>query len=724
MSSTTVNAATNPESDALTEAVPRAGVSARVQNAVKTALSLTLAYLIPMGLGWPQPQTAAITVMLIAATGVVAESLEKGVSRVFGTVAGAMIGLSLIALFPQDRASYLLAVSVTVALIIYLYNAYQADGTIFMLTAVVTLMVFNGGDAEGAFLYGIDRAFMTVFGVVVYTLVASFLWPVRAADSTHAIGARVLDDYVELFQVMARKEVNPHGTLDAQLAKVLADGAKLKDQYLKVAGSTGVVEYRREWDCVLSCYEEIQASLLSALRQSDSSAECQRYILNYEEVTQHISEQFRRIQAQWQERQAGVTSQPLALAYDLDGLGQRGHLVTATVFGRGDVLATLQSALTDLEGALNSLLFDAGDFYSERKPSVSPAFIWLDRENFYTSLRALLSFWVATAIWILFNPPGGFMFVTLCTVFIPLVSYTPVTPKLLITLLTVSFVVAAPAYVFLLPQLTHWAQLALFLFGYAFIGLFLFPGPAAIFFLLGLFMLGIQNDMNYHFDVIALIMLMFYMISATLLIVLYFPLTSRPEKIYASVQRRFFAQCARSLNRSPSDVKPVLGVTLSSMLWRGSSHLLLDKMEFWGAKIDPVYFHDNDQKKVNEHNQACKLLLGEIEILEQHRASYATNPLILEARRYSHHSLLAQLCKALGEGRSTEAFSRFGEKIGDMEQSLDQILGEDRQHEYDRHQLAQFYVVLNVQLSIVNYIDKCRRSQQAMDWQQLAETRF
>ena len=36
-----------------------------------------------------------------------------------------------------------------------------------MLTGVMTLMMSNGGDAEGAFLYGVDRAYMTVFGVLM-----------------------------------------------------------------------------------------------------------------------------------------------------------------------------------------------------------------------------------------------------------------------------------------------------------------------------------------------------------------------------------------------------------------------------------------------------------------------------------------------------------------------------------------------------------------------------
>ena len=105
----------------------------RLRYAVKTALALTLAYLVPMAMGWPQPQTAATTVMLIAATGAVSDSLQKGVLRVLGTVAGAIIGLSLVALFPQERLLYLSAVSITVAVIFYLYHAYQGDSTLFML---------------------------------------------------------------------------------------------------------------------------------------------------------------------------------------------------------------------------------------------------------------------------------------------------------------------------------------------------------------------------------------------------------------------------------------------------------------------------------------------------------------------------------------------------------------------------------------------------------------
>ena len=66
-------------------------VTDKAKFAIKTSLSLTLAYMLPMAFGWPQPQTAATTVMLIAATGMVSESLQKGVLRILGTVIGAII---------------------------------------------------------------------------------------------------------------------------------------------------------------------------------------------------------------------------------------------------------------------------------------------------------------------------------------------------------------------------------------------------------------------------------------------------------------------------------------------------------------------------------------------------------------------------------------------------------------------------------------------------------
>ncbi len=188
----------------------------KIKFATKVALSLTLAYLIPFAMGWPQASTAATTVMLIASTGSRRESLAKGTLRVLGTLVGAVIGLLLVGMFAQDRLMYMLSVSVVVSFIFYFRNAYQKDPTLLALTGVMVLMMSNGGDAEGAFMYGVDRAHMTVFGVVLYTLVGTFLWPTKTEQNLRQMIEQLNQAQQALFaailQNFEEKTTPQHGT--------------------------------------------------------------------------------------------------------------------------------------------------------------------------------------------------------------------------------------------------------------------------------------------------------------------------------------------------------------------------------------------------------------------------------------------------------------------------------------------------------------------------------
>jgi hypothetical protein len=721
MPATTASQVTPAETEAAASPVP-----AKFRYATKTALSLTLAYLIPMAMGWSQPQTAAITVMLIAATGMVSDSLQKGVLRILGTVVGAALGLSLIALFPQDRLVYLLAVSIVASIVIYLYNAYQGDSTVFMLTAVVTLMVFNGGDADGAFLYGVDRAFMTAFGVIVYTVVASILWPVKTADNTRALAASLASEYGRAFARLVHPQATQETqetSVDEQLTALLSSEEAFQTHFAAIkSGSEAVAAYLPEWNTVVSCYEELEAILVLTLKQETrQTVEFGRYLGNYHQVVAQVEEMFKRVDAAWQGRRDDDVIQPHDIEFNTGSLSHETHLTAAAVVTRAELLQRIQTVLADLIGALDSLLFDRSGFTATQQPRGKPAFVWLDRENFKTALRAFSTFWIATAIWIAFNPPGGFMFVTMCTVLIPLVSYTPVTPKLLFILFTLGFLFALPAYVFLLPQMTHWLELAAFLFIYAFIGFYVLQGPVSIFFLLGLFTLGIQNSMSYNFDAIALIILMFYLVCATLIISVHFPFTSKPERIYASLRRRFFDHCALSIRVDTGS--PGITSTLAR-LRMGNGAALLTKMKSWGAMIDESYFSSNSQQQVSAMNHACELLLGQIQVLASRKQVFAENPLIASTRRWTNATPLADLCDALAENTGDQLFEQLGSKLVGIEERLNELLGNDSLDKYDRHQLAQFYVYLNLQASILASIQACREAQAAMDWQQLGETRF
>ena len=151
--------------------------SPKARYAVKVGIALTLSILIPFALGWGNAATAAATVAVIAAGHTFDESVMKGLLRILGTLIGAVIGIALIAWFPQDRWLYLTLLSFFVGLFLYLGYAYQGDKTIFMLSAMTMMMVFKGGDTQNVFLYGIDRTMMTVLAAVLFMMVGVLLWP-------------------------------------------------------------------------------------------------------------------------------------------------------------------------------------------------------------------------------------------------------------------------------------------------------------------------------------------------------------------------------------------------------------------------------------------------------------------------------------------------------------------------------------------------------------------
>lgn len=715
--------ATTTNDESASEERATAATSDKFKYAFKTALSLTLAYLIPMSMGWSQPQTAAITVMLIAATGMVSDSLQKGVLRVLGTVAGGIIGLALIALFPQERMTYLLAVSITVSLIAYLYNAYQGDNSVFMLTAVVVLMVFNGGDAEGAFLYGMDRAFMTAFGVIVYTVIAATLWPVKAVDNTRLQAADLARGYHRAFALLAHPVDQGPTNNDEQLASLLASEEAFQAHFAAVRDNAdSVAAYRAEWDTVVTCYQQLQAILLPALQQETRHGVAfEHYLENHSQVVEHVEKLFSQVETSWREQASKQSCDIMPVAYKPQSLRDTPHLTVAAVAARAEVLEKTQGILLNLLSALDSMLFDTGTFIPRGTTRGKPAFIWFDQENVKTSLRMFLTFWMATALWINFNPPGGFTFVTLSTVLVLLVSYTPVAPKLLYILFSLGFLFALPAYIFLLPLLTHWLELAAFMFCYAFVGFYLFQGPVSLFFLLGLFALGIQNTMNYNMDVILLVVLTFYMMCTLLIVTVHFPFTSKPEKLYASLSRRFFRNCAHMLEVA-SDLRP-----RPRPLPADDGSSLLAKLHSWGSRIDASYFPANGAQKIGKLNQACDLLQGQMQVLLMRRDEFAGNRLVVASHSRDNTNLLVELCEAMASAPGStgnSAFDTVDARLLGVRERLDDLRQEQQLEKYERAELAQFFVYLNLQVSVLTSIRICQEARQALDWQQLAGSRF
>jgi hypothetical protein len=148
----------------------------KLKHSFSASLSVALAFLFPMYFGIEDTSSAAITVMVIAASDSLNTSVLKGFYRVLGTFFGAIIGITLISLFPQERILYLIVLSIAVTITLYIARAYKGDKTIFLLTAMTMMIVFDGGNTDDVFLYATEKTIMTMIGIFIYTFMSIYIF--------------------------------------------------------------------------------------------------------------------------------------------------------------------------------------------------------------------------------------------------------------------------------------------------------------------------------------------------------------------------------------------------------------------------------------------------------------------------------------------------------------------------------------------------------------------
>ncbi|CAM2776973.1 FUSC family protein [Vibrio mytili] len=723
----------------------------KIKFSIKVSLSLTLAYLVPFAMGWPQASTAATTVMLIASTGSRRESLAKGTLRVLGTIAGAVVGLLLVGWFAQDRFLYMLSVSIVVSFIFYFRNAYRKDPTLLMLTGVMTLMMSNGGDAEGAFLYGIDRAYMTVFGVVVYTLVGTFLFPTKTEQNLRQLTEQLNQAQQNLFNAIVKnftQQVDhtvedgnpseeamtlappaPQLNLDELLDKVFVAQNALEQRFNTVSAEcSDVSAYLKEWRLSLHLSKQVTQQLTVAARSQFSHQEALEFINNFDQAKNEINALFDSCHQAWDDKANPDNIQPFNVDYNHESLDNKPHLTKGSALTLGYLLESMHQQLSRLaetirciDSVTHSVSFDI------QLPKANGQFLWWDAENFKTAVKTFVTYWVAGLIWIYLNPPGGYSFVVFSTIFMSLLSFVPVHPILLLVLFTFGFLFAVPSYVFILPQLDLGLELGLFIFIYTFIGFYLFNGPITIFYMIGLFVLGLDNTMTYHFGIMMTIMTLFYMVVFMIIFAHYFPFSSKPEHLFLTVKERYFRH-TRSLlaiyQKPPNRHFTSLKCALHLVTLNVSVH----KLKVWGSKINHKHFDKTTPQAIAAFSHACDVLSNHINTLMSAEKKLAMNPLITKLRQEYSDNIIPLMAGSLASHQITEeldsVFEQYSQDYQVLEDKLEGFFSELDLSDYAYSEIADFYILLNLKRNVFEAIKHCKQTYEDIDWVNLRQKRF
>ncbi len=721
----------------------------KIKFATKVALSLTLAYLIPFAMGWPQASTAATTVMLIASTGSRRESLAKGTLRVLGTLVGAVIGLLLVGMFAQDRLLYMLSVSVVVSFIFYFRNAYQKDPTLLALTGVMVLMMSNGGDAEGAFMYGVDRAYMTIFGVVLYTLVGTFLWPTKTEQNLRQLIEQLNQAQQALFNAILQNfeqktalqqdvvtnveatenDEAPSPTIDELLEKVFAAQNALEQRFATVSVEcSDVSAYMKEWQLAVHFNKQITQELSVAAHSHFSHQQDRSCINNFDQATQEIQQLFKISQEVWANEGAAYRAQELNIEYNQAALADASHLVKGSALTLGHLLKLMHQSLSRLAESISCIDSVTNNVsFKQELPKQKSKFLWWDAENFKTAVKTFTTYWVAGLIWIYFNPPGGYSFVTFSTIFMSLLSFVPVHPFMLLILFTFGFLFAVPSYVFILPGLELGAELGLFIFIYTFIGFYLFKGPVTIFYMIGLFVLGLDNNMTYHFGILMTIMTLFYMVVFMIIFAHYFPFSSRPEHLFLTLKERYFRHVgdlfASYHQQSESSFKK-----LKRSLHLVTLNVSSKKLMVWGSKINHKLFDKTPPEAIGAFSKSCNALSNHVNILIAAEQKLLSNRLIKQLRSKHTDSILPLMAGALASHQTTDelnsVFEQYSQDYQSFENKLEEFFSELDLSDYAYSEIAGFYILLNLKRNVFEAINQCKQTYEDIDWVNLRQKRF
>ncbi|MGR5094541.1 FUSC family protein [Vibrio maritimus] len=730
-------------------------MNSKAQFATKVALSLTLAYLIPFAMGWPQASTAATTVMLIASTGSQRESFEKGTLRVLGTIVGAVVGLILVGAFAQDRFLYMFSVSIVVSFIFYFRNAYQSDPTLLMLTAVMTLMMSNGGDAEGAFLYGVDRAYMTVFGVVIYTLVGVYLFPSKAEQNLSALLQETLSVQQQTFAKISEslpgmikpettattdasssddeieqestEEVSP--SLDELIEKLFIAQNTLEQRFSVVKKeSSEIAAYLQEWRLVIHHSQKITQLLATASNARFNHNDTENYLSDFPDFIEQIDHLLQQSQQFLVSPESGETFRfnENKLKANEEKLSGSDHLTRASVLTLGYLLNRLYdnaSKLTETISCIDSITKTVS-FKEQLAPSQS-AFLWWDAENFKTAIKVFVTYWIAGGLWIAFNPPGGYSFVIFSTIFMAVLSFMPLHPKALGFLFTFGFLFAIPAYVFILPQLELGIELALFLFIYTFVGFYLFKGPITIFFMLGMFVLGIDNTMTYHFGIILTIMTLFYLVVLMIVFSHYFPFSSKAEYLFLAVRQRLFFHLYRLLV-TMQNLKPTWLTRITLALHLKTANVASKKLLLWASKVDVSYFNNNTQEQLVLYAKRCGVLMGHANNLVAAQTILKNNSLITKLRETHIDTVLPSLIEVHSKAKpdSGEYFEHAEQEYTKAEQTLEAFFESLDLDQVNKNDIAGFYLFLHLKRNLYESLKNVEEASQGIDLDNLKMHRF
>lgn len=716
----------------------------KFKEAFKVALAFALVYGIALKVNWLSPSWAGWAVVAIAALSG-GQSLQKGLLRIWGTILACAAGIVIISLGAQNRWLFMFLTAFWLFLCTYKMLADKKRSYFWFVAAYVCLVITAAGPSPtGGFYIAVYRTMDTILGIVVYTLIAVFIWPLSNAgaikNSLKALlgtqsellqGAHALLSgslFTDKLQDLRRQQVNQMVQFSQSLS---AEGAE-NYQVQEIKPLWNILENFS--NALLRSSERLFAGIedLSNFDWQKDRPEMDRF---FEEISNRFIEMTNLLSGNPPGKEIQDVKLTIASVERKD-ISHLDKAALAIIVRELNEMEAISRKMLDVVLEIRGFSVAAGKIISDgaHNPNISGNKISvIDIEYFKASLFVASAVIFGFVIWFYVNPPGHSLWYIMGGVFALILAGAPqVKAVKLISPFLVTMFLAALIYLLILPRLSGFLGLGLLLFVCMFIIQYRFSGPAtAIFNIAFLQLVVITNPQVY--DLSGLInsfvfvsMFMIYLFGMSYIIS-----SPRPEKAFLKLVSRFFRSSKYLI--SPRTVFPE---NSSSFLQSFKTdfhlyelHSLPDKIKAWGKAIDKNLFSNTDPQQIEEMVISLEMLIVRIEALMIANNGYQESKLNTELS-----SIISDWGKRLEEalegwGHIPEEVMQNNsselvlERISLLEQKLNDIATKS-ENEIGDEEGIQFYHLLGGYRGVTEAALSFVKVAGQMNWEQWKEEKF
>jgi hypothetical protein len=592
-----------------------------------------------------------------------------------------------------------------------------------------------------AFAIAIERTQGAGTGLLAYMLVGLLLWPTNSRSSLENAGRQLTESMKAFFaKSMARLLGRPDS--DSVPGIRLAELQQRLDNLLDAAevDSWEVNAMRSAWRRCRSQIADLRDTLERWQQDFNELQDLDivNLVPNLPAFGAEIETRLTEIERMFAGDPPTRLPSPMKLEFDEQMRKTLTHFDRAALSVSRQRLTHMEAVTRELFGTVSAIrgLEHHAAAAGFRRPA---ARFTLDRDRLGQALRVAASAWLAFLV-IIFVPdvPGELATLGIITrIVVADTKFAWIPVHALIRPTFAAILVAFPIYVFLMPTLSSYAQLAVLLFAFVFVVDYAFHNPKQalwriLFLFLFMLLVNLINVQEYSFLHFANTALQWTLLFVLLSLTEYLPVSQQPDQVYLRMLGRFFRSCEFLMATMGWGTQR--GSSLLAR-WRKKFHThevatLPGKLTVWGRFIPPAALGRTIPAQVQALAMSLQTLSFRMqELIEAgvfQQSDVLVRELLADVRRWrvAVQEIFGQLADKPETAETASLQSRLDAVLVRLEARIRKALDQIDAARVSAEESGNMYRLLGahrgVSEALVNFADKTV----GIDWARLREERF